>query len=53
MVRRLAQLGGFFARTGDGEPGLKPLWQGDHRLHEFIYAVDTYQTVNGIERSMR
>ena len=28
MVRRLAQLGGFFARQGDGEPGIKAIWQG-------------------------
>jgi hypothetical protein len=27
-------------------------WQGYQRLHDFIYAVDTYQTVNGLERSM-
>lgn len=25
MVRALAQLGGFWARTGDGEPGIKSL----------------------------
>jgi transposase Tn5 family protein len=53
MVRSLAQLGGFFARTRDGEPGLKTIWQGDHRLHEFLYAVETYLTVNVAERSMR
>jgi hypothetical protein len=51
MVRSLAQLGGFLARKGDGEPGLKTIWQGYQRLHDFIYAVDTYQTVNGVERS--
>jgi hypothetical protein len=49
MVRSLAQLGGFLARKGDGEPGLNTIWQGYQRLHEFIYAVDTYQTVNGLE----
>ena len=52
MVRSLAQLGGFFARQRDGEPGINAIWQGYQRLHEFIYAVDTYQTVNGVERSM-
>lgn len=46
MVRALAQLGGFLARTGEGEPGLKTIWQGYQRLHEFIYAVETYLTVN-------
>lgn len=27
-VRWIAQLGGFLARKGDGEPGLKTLWRG-------------------------
>jgi Transposase Tn5 dimerisation domain len=53
MVRSLAQLGGFLARTRDGEPGIKAIWQGDQRLHEFIDAVDTSLTVNVVERSMR
>jgi hypothetical protein len=35
MVRALAQLGGFLARTGDGEPGIKSIWQGYQRLHNF------------------
>jgi hypothetical protein len=46
MVRALAQLGGFLARKGDGEPGLKSIWQGYQRLHEFIYAVETHLAVN-------
>ena len=45
-VRALAQLGGFLARTGDGEPGIKSIWQGYQRLHEFIYAVETHLAVN-------
>lgn len=45
-VRALAQLGGFLARTGDGEPGLKSIWQGYQRLHEFIYAIETRLAVN-------
>jgi len=28
VVRWIAQLGGFLARAGDGEPGLKTLWRG-------------------------
>jgi hypothetical protein len=52
MVRSLAQLGSFLARKGDGEPGLKTIWQGYQRLHDFIYAVDTYRIVKGLERSM-
>ena len=44
--RRLAPLGGFLARTREGEPGIKALWQGYQRLHDFIYAIETYRTVN-------
>ncbi len=33
-VRWIAQLGGFLARKGDGEPGVKTLWQGLQRLHD-------------------
>ena len=29
----IAQLGGFLARKGDGEPGLKTLWRGLTKLH--------------------
>lgn len=48
MVRRLAQLGGFLARKHDGEPGIKSIWQGYQRLHEFIYAEETHRTVNAL-----
>jgi hypothetical protein len=48
MVRGLAQLGGFLARTGDGEPGITSIWQGYQRLHEFIYAVETHRTINAL-----
>jgi Transposase DNA-binding/Transposase Tn5 dimerisation domain len=52
MVRSLAQLGGFLARQGDGEPGIQAIWQGYQRLHEFIYAIETYRTVNAVERNV-
>ena len=45
-VRALAQLGGFLARTGDGEPGIKSLWQGYQRLHDFLYAIETHLAAN-------
>lgn len=31
-LRWIAQLGGFLARRGDGEPGLQSLWRGWQRL---------------------
>ena len=30
----IAQLGGFLARTGDGEPGVKTIWRGLIRLED-------------------
>lgn len=33
-VRWMAQLGGFMARKGDGEPGPMTLWRGLHRLND-------------------
>ncbi len=35
-VRWIAQLGGFLARTADGEPGLKRLWRGLGVLHHLL-----------------
>jgi Transposase Tn5 dimerisation domain len=52
MVRSRAQLGGFLARARDGEPGIRAIWRGYQRLHEFIYAIDTLQTVNALERNV-
>jgi hypothetical protein len=50
MVRGLAQLGGFLARTADGEPGITAIWQGYQRLHEFIYAVEIHRTVHVLSK---
>lgn len=33
-VRWIAQLGGFLARTGDGEPGVQTIWRGLRRLDD-------------------
>jgi hypothetical protein len=40
-VRWIAQLGGFLARKGDGEPGPTTLWRGFQRLadHAALYRV--------------
>lgn len=32
----IAQLGGFLARKGDGNPGLKTLWRGLSKLHHLL-----------------
>jgi hypothetical protein len=52
LVRSRAQLGGFLARKHDGEPGIKTIWQGDQRLHEFICAINAYRTVHAGERNV-
>ena len=31
-LRAIARLGGFLARTGDGEPGWQTIWRGWQRL---------------------
>jgi len=35
-VRWIAQLGGFLARKGDGEPGITVIWRGWHRLTDIV-----------------
>ena len=35
-VRWIDQLGGFLARGGDGEPGVKVLWRGWTRLQDIV-----------------
>lgn len=35
-IRWIAQLGGFLARKGDGEPGVITLWRGWRRLQDYV-----------------
>lgn len=35
-VRKIAMLGGFLGRRGDGEPGVKTLWRGLRRLNDIV-----------------
>ena len=39
VVRRIAMLGGFLARKGDGEPGVKTIWIGLQRVTDFADGV--------------
>ena len=39
VVRRVAMLGGFLARKGDGEPGVKTIWIGQQRVMDFAAGV--------------
>jgi Transposase Tn5 dimerisation domain len=39
MMRMLAQLGGFLARTGDGEPGVETIWRGYMEMLRAVHAL--------------
>ena len=39
VVRLVARLGGFLARKGDGEPGVKTVWLGMQRIIDFAAGV--------------
>lgn len=39
VVRLVARLGGFLARTGDGEPGVKTIWLGMQRVIDFAAGI--------------
>jgi hypothetical protein len=42
-VRLVAQLGGFLARKGDGEPGVKTIWRGLRRLQDMEEGARLFQ----------
>ncbi len=42
MIRMVAQLGGFLARTRDGEPGSQVLWRGLQRMDDITIAFRSY-----------
>lgn len=44
VIRRIAMLGGFLGRKGDGEPGVKTLWQGYARVTSFVRGVEKMGT---------
>jgi hypothetical protein len=39
VVRLVARLGGFLARKGDGEPGVKTIWLGMQRILDFVAGI--------------
>ena len=48
VIRRIAMLGGFLARKGDGEPGVKTLWQGFTKLSSFVKGIEHMQKIHAI-----
>ncbi len=41
-VRRIAMLGGFLGRKGDGEPGVKTIWRGLRRLNDMVLGAHAF-----------
>src|ERR1700744_575385 len=39
VIRLVARLGGFLARKGDGEPGVKTIWLGLQRIVDFVAGI--------------
>ncbi len=48
VVRRIAMLGGFLARKGAGEPGVKTLWQGFEGLRCFVRGLETMRAIHAL-----
>lgn len=46
VIHQIAMLGGFLARKGDGEPGVKTLWLGYSRLSSFVRGVEQMRKVH-------
>ena len=47
-IRHIAMLGGFLARKGDGEPGVKTLWQGFVRVSSFVRGAETMRAIQAL-----
>lgn len=45
VVLWIAQLGGFMARKGDGNPGVKILWRGIRRFNEILEGVNLQRQI--------
>ncbi|WP_255422903.1 IS4 family transposase [Microbulbifer sp. A4B17] len=46
ITRMQAGLGGFLGRSGDGEPGVKTVWQGYTKLLHYMGAAEA---LNGLK----
>lgn len=52
VVGWIARLGGFLGRKRDGEPGVKVLWRGLHRLHAMVIGFQLAKaTTPGVQSS--
>ena len=48
VVRLVAMLGGFLARKGDGEPGVKTIWQGLQRVMDFAAGLSYAREIHAV-----
>jgi Transposase DNA-binding/Transposase Tn5 dimerisation domain/Transposase DDE domain len=40
LLRRIAMIGGFLGRKGDGEPGWQTIWDGWTRLQDILWGIE-------------
>ncbi len=45
LLRRIAMLGGFLGRKGDGNPGWQTTWAGWNRLRDIIWGMELAQSL--------
>jgi Transposase Tn5 dimerisation domain len=45
MTRMRAQLGGFLARKGDGEPGVETIWRGSREMMRAVHTLKIARAV--------
>lgn len=43
LLRRIAMLGGFIGRKGDGEPGWQTIWDGWTRMQDILWGLEIAQ----------
>ena len=48
LIRQMARLGGFLGRKGDGEPGVKTLWQGLARVGDFVQGIEFMRATHAL-----
>jgi hypothetical protein len=53
MIRMVATIGGFLARTGDGQPGPKTIWEGLDRVRYFVIALAAQAEVTAKTKTKR
>ncbi len=50
MIRIIAGLGGFLARTGDGEPGAETFWTGLDKVRNFAEALAAQAEIDALRK---